>query len=429
MGGNAFAHASSGSAPTLHTPRMTPEKYAEFKAMYEKKLRDCLPDRKISILKEAPEKSSYGDLDFFVQSTETPIDWKALAKQLGAAGLIVHSNGKVQSCSLAVPMDGSSSPDLIVYKIEKTANKAPENVTMEDYAQLDFEVVPQELFEWHAFYASYGDMSGLLGHMVHNLGFTMCDRGLMLRLAALDAVYGMAHLNVPQKSGRLFLSRDPQQVLQFLGLSYDAYERGFETVDEFYEWLGQCTLLSKDSVKIKRDDASARQKEKRPLYSNFYNIWLPAHLGIEVNEQDDIGNTPSTPDNSVKRQDLLEKAVKFFDKRAEYEQMNAALIRTIESQSVDHLLRPMVIEHSGLVRAKVAEILRGFRRWVGFRDGSPCILSTPHSDDQTEMHNFLDDADKMVLRDEEGVSMWVKQHWEQVKQLERGRAETAARPV
>jgi hypothetical protein len=58
--------------------------------------------------------------------------------------------------------------------------EASTTVTDEEYAQIDIEKVKPELLEWHTFYSSYGDMLGLLGHIVTHLGFTVNDRGFWL---------------------------------------------------------------------------------------------------------------------------------------------------------------------------------------------------------------------------------------------------------
>ncbi|CZT21631.1 uncharacterized protein RCC_07496 [Ramularia collo-cygni] len=430
MGGNAFAHAVSGNTPTLYTPRVTPKKYDQLKQLYELKLRRHLPGRQVNILKEAPEKRDYGDLDFVIESAHEPVDWQILAGQIGAAGLIIHSSDKVQSCSVAVPMDGSASAGFTIYKLKHNLTGLSMEVTKEEYAQIDLGVVPKELFEWHSFYSSFGDMSGMLGHMVHNLGFTICDRGLMLRLAELEAAKDMTFVNIPDTCGKLFLSKDPQKLLDFLGLSYDTYQQGFDTADDLYRWLCQCRLLSKDSIKVKRDDANGRQKErKRPVYSTFFNDWLPAYLETSVNHTADPQLIPASSRYSSQRQDLALEAVAFFDKRTEYERMSTALVYKIKSQSVENLLKPIISQHSGLKEKKLAEVVRSFRRWVGFQGEIPYILNSPNEDEQSELYKFLGKEDTTKLRDEEGVGEWVKGNWEMIKALERERAKVSKSPV
>lgn len=78
----------------------------------------------------------------------------------------------------------------------------------------------------------YGDLNGLLGHIVTHLGFTITDRGLWLRMKELDAAKSIERANVADDLGKMFLSSDPGAVMRFLGLSEELWQAGFATLDE-----------------------------------------------------------------------------------------------------------------------------------------------------------------------------------------------------
>ncbi|KAI7573476.1 hypothetical protein KC346_g20309, partial [Hortaea werneckii] len=173
MGGNAFAlaFASAEASPRLPTPRMTPEVYHHLKVICTNRLCSCLPAcTKVATLTEAPEKSDYGDVDFIISyptiSASSAPYWPDLANAIGAAGFILHGP---KTASFAVPQDGSMHPErAVTYHLQSDgsqdlprSNQLSENL----YAQIDLELVEDELFDWHTFYASYGDMSSLLGHI------------------------------------------------------------------------------------------------------------------------------------------------------------------------------------------------------------------------------------------------------------------------
>ena len=266
MGGGAFAQVFAQGEPTLNVRRLSPKEYEHLKHLYLKKLQDYFPNGYVVSLVEAPEKVDYGDVDFLV-SLAAQADFMDMANHLGAAGVIYHSSVKSRNCTLGVPIDGSASTQTAVvyrpvyqnsYGSSTVRSGAP--LTIEEYAQIDIELVPPELQDWHLFYSSYGDMLGLLGHIVHNLGFTVSDRGFWLRMKELDYSKTGKHLNVAGSEGIVFLSSDPKQVMRFLGLSVGRYNAGFDTVDELFEWLGACRLLSAEAIKIKRDNAHERTR-------------------------------------------------------------------------------------------------------------------------------------------------------------------------
>ena len=157
MGGGAFAQAAAQGEPTLNTPRMSPQEYTSLKTIYLNKLQGYFEDGRVACLIEAPEKVSYGDMDIFV-ALDRRVDFIDMAKYLGATGIICHSGGQVQKCTLAVAKDNASNKRApVVYKHVQENNdrkaRASTTVTEEEYAQIDVEIVPSALLDWHSRFA------------------------------------------------------------------------------------------------------------------------------------------------------------------------------------------------------------------------------------------------------------------------------------
>ena len=432
MGGAAFARAAAEGHPTLSTPRMTPEQYAKLKSIYIEKLQKLFPTGEVACLLEAPEKTSYGDLDIFV-AIDQRVNFGDFANCLNAAGVICHSSGQVQKCSIAVPIDGGpNSKPAVVYKHvnDNSGRKTQPSATMteEAFAQIDIEIVEREVLGWHRFYSSYGDLAGLLGHSLHNLGFTVTDRGFWLRHPKLDWSKGKhgACVNIADKDGRILLSDDPKKVMEFLGLSVQVYEEGFITVNALYAWLEKCRLISPHAIKWKREKADVKRRElTRSLFSTFFNEYLPEHDFKEQFAALDIGD--DEPSSELKeavhtlRAKHLEEAIEFFEKQAEYEKMHNYLIVYIDNATAVELLKPILTEFSGKEGKNLNEITRAFRRHVAFDiDGQPYVLDTPHSDAESQLHCCLAE-DRESFKDPEGMREWVGKHWEELKALERQR--------
>lgn len=416
MGGGAFAKAAAEGQPTLTTRRMSSSEYRLLKIKTIPRLQDYFSGCAVSSLIEAPEKPDYGDIDFII-ATDQLVNNLDLAKRLGARGVICHSSndGKYQSCNLAVPIDGSKSEQPTVWY--KTSNKPSAHTTKEVFAQIDVAIIPPELFDWHLFYSSYGDMAGLLGKFVHYWGFTVTDKGLLLRLEELDEAKDTEYLTISDTSGKLFLSRDPDMVMRFLGLCPKKFHEGFTTMNQFYEWLGECRLLSQHTVRYgRRRPHEQNREEKRPIYANFLYEWLPAHFGLDPNDSEASG--AEEPDATARRRQLRDQALKVFGKQEEFTRMHSALTRFIGNQTAVHLLKPILIKHSGLKANKLTEPLRAFRRWVVFTNGRPQVASSPHSDEESQLYLWLG-ANGKSLENQEGTSEWVKEHWLELRGLER----------
>lgn len=419
MGGAAFAQASAAGEPTLSTPRMSPAVYQHLKSNYLAKLQQYFPNGKVVSLIEAPEKLDYGDIDFVV-AIDQQVDQVALAKYLGAAGFISRSTGGHQALTVAVARDGlpSATPVVIYHHVDSNAlgktRKAAETMSEQEYAQIDIEIIEPGLLEWHIFYSSYSDMAGLLGHIVTNLGFTISDVGLWLRLKELDDSKEVVNSGVADKDGYILLTRDPKLVMRFLDLSVEGFEAGFTTLEGLYSWLFKCRLLCAESLKIKRDNSHERRREAtRKIYSQFFFEWLPEHMNmdIEMNEQDQRNTV------QVLRQKFRDEAVTFFSKQDEFQNMQTTLVRKLRNAVAVNLLKPIIAEHSGLEGKKLTEVVRAFRRHVGFdTQNQPHVLQDPHTDAEAQLFRFLD-TNGEALKDPAAASSFVEAHWEDLKAL------------
>ncbi|KAK0934727.1 hypothetical protein LTR29_013658 [Friedmanniomyces endolithicus] len=438
MGGCAFAAASAHGEPTLNTPRLSQEDYARLKDTLKTSLHSFFgPKTKLDTLSEAPDKQDYGDIDFIVARDE-PTDWLALATSIGAAGLIAH-HPRMRSLAVPIADTGSTRPPVSYNPIppQKLKTSPMPATTIEQYAQIDIETVPTALYPWRTFYSSYGDLSSILGHILRPVGFKLSENGLYLRLKELEQAKSLLCHGIADHDGLLFLSCDPDKVMQFLGLSADRYEQGFATLDELYVWLGNCRgVCAELGWTRKQENASDRAKEKRTVFMRFLEEWVPAHFPSPPIDSDIDCNAAETPREvsiDKKRQETLEEAIAFFNVHAEYDIMHEALIRAISNSSAASLLRPIISLHSGRADKQLTEIARAFRRFTGVHSGGngrlePRILAVPHTDAECELWRLVDVVDvsgERVLRDWAMVSEFVKERWEEVRRLERNRVEAA----
>ena len=426
MGGGTFAQAAAPGEPTLNTPRMSPSEYTTVKTIYLSKLQGYLPHAKVACLTEAPEKAHYGDMDLLIAIDER-MNFVDLANRIGAVGIVCQSSGRVQKCSLAVRKDGAGSErSVVVYEhvhVNGGRTETFDNITTEEYAQVDIEIVSPELLEWYTFYSSYGDMAGLLGHIVHNLGFTVSDLGLWLRLKVLDLSKTVHSANVAGKDGMILLSSDPSLVMEFLGLSVEAYNAGFQTLNELYEWLGACRLLAVEAIKVKRDNAHELNREKkRTVYSNFLYEWLPAHTAVDANKDE----VKASFNLDEYREKYAQEAIAVFAKQKEYNIKHWALVDVVRNASASNLLKPLIAQHSGRSDKALVEILKAFRRYVAFHpNGEPYVCQTPHSDAESQLQFFLG-QDAVSLKNPQVTSEWIREHWEELRSLERRRVKIGA---
>ncbi|KAK3640494.1 hypothetical protein LTR56_011832 [Elasticomyces elasticus] len=432
MGGNAFLVSAAQDEPTLNTPRLSPADYSRLKTTCNSALQSFF-DREtlLDTLSEAPEKESYGDIDFLIARDER-VDWVALATAVGATGVVCHHQGM---CSLAIRKDGSRSErPPVIYKLN-SPNKPQKvipstTITTEEYAQVDVECVPTDLYAWRTFYSSFGDISSLLGQICRPLGFRTTSTGFWLRMRELDdakkwAAAGTLQLNIADKDGLLVLSSDPQQIMAFLKLDVVRYENGFNTLEEIFEWLGGCRMLELDAVTYGSTKSNVRQKGKRTIYTQFFDEWLPAHRPNTA-ASDNAVYDPAK--KNIVRAQLLNEALMFFKKQDEFEVMHDALVRVVNTALAAQLLRPIIALHSGKGDKGVTEIVRAFKRFVNVDGAMEMTVSeTAHRDDESTLWRLvvMGEDKEMMFRDPGAVSEFSKEHWDEIRVLERKRVELA----
>ena len=276
MGGNAF---SSGPSPLL-TPRLPPEIYFQIRDHYQCLLRALY--KRVSTPIEAPSKSSHGDIDILVSSdscTNPPSPETGVVAALVNAKRTFTTAGS-PTTSFAVPY-----PNL------------PDN-----YVQVDVHVCPPETFEWELFHQSHGDLWNLLGTTIRPVGLTANDHGLHLRIEEIEAS--------DRRKSLVFLTKEPEAVVSFLGLDVERYGKPFGSVEEMYGFVKECRFFDASRYGTNGLKANDRKRMKqREIYRRFVEEWVPVYCELP----EDVSTMTPT------RAEILEEALETFDKRDEFE--------------------------------------------------------------------------------------------------------------
>ena len=276
MGGRAF---TTNGPSSLSTPRMPPDIYFLLRDHYLQLLSSFYTQIATPI--EAPKKASYGDIDIIVslpKSTSTSAEF--LVKVLGAVRMITIPGSPLTSFALPYPN------------------------LQNNYIQLDLHLCPPKTFHWQLFHQSHGDLWNLLGTTIRPSGLTANDVGLHVRIEEIE--------DLDRKRALLFLTCDPDAVLDFLGLDTDAYKRPFESVESMYRYVCECRFFTDERyVRGERKANDRKRMAQRELYRAFIQDWLPenAHLVGQQKEKNAL----------ISRGSVLEESLNRFGKRKEYE--------------------------------------------------------------------------------------------------------------
>lgn len=438
MGGDAFKTAKDGQ-PAVETPRMSPEVYHALKAVYQNKLEQHYNN--VCVPVEAPWKESYGDLDFLVESSKADVKLSVVARNLMPVRL---EKANVNQCSIAVPQIASS----------------------DTYAQVDIRECQSGFLEWQAFHEAYGDMWSILGAVIRYHGLTVNDKGLHLRIKGGEdatAVEGNAAL-ISEKECLVLLSKEPDKVMQYLGLSSEKYNTGFQTEEELFTWIAHSALACREAIEYPRMIATDRQRyKKRPMFSRFMLEWAPEHLrvadddlppaqpstqlrrennsdfpdvvskpadshakGEQIEDTPVMASTQSTEEltdtdrSKAKKDDAQlktrESALSFFDKKAVFDQKLAVIVQKREDSEAKKIIVG-ILSACGVSEKGMKEAIRSLRRWVAADDKGLHLLPLGGPSD-LQTSNLA-----MLLKTKDSVNEkaleWIKANWETARHLER----------
>jgi hypothetical protein len=378
MGGQAFKNTSTASGKPITVPRLSPELYKTLCAQYQATL-ETLFERVVVPL-DVPWKTSHGDIDFLVGGIRLPTTknevWAATHDALKAE-LHLRNGGLT---NYAIPHPEISDAHVQVDVELCVGDGTPDSAS---------------LFNWTLFINGYGDLLQIIGVTHRSLGLTCNDRGLHVRVPEIEPYNKTQAL--------LFLTRDPKEAMEFYDFDYKKYQAGFENANDLFMWVANGRFFSNDIFgnRVEKSNDRARQA-KRPMYQRFVEDFMPAKPDVGA----DIGWT---------REGVLHDAITHFDKQKEY----AAMMEEHHLKTAEENLWKDVRAAIGVTSKSLPTILKGFRRWVIFKDGQPRTMSEPNLETPLVWSKFV------TAENKDDVLDWVSKNWEAVKTLEKARANTA----
>ena len=375
MGGLAFADTVAESGQPIVVPRLSRELYKQLSAHYQRALETIF--EKVVIPREAPGKADHGDIDYLVDGLRSPYTennvWDLICDLFKAEAHILRG--------------GSAS-----YAVQHPA-------TIGLYVQVDVELCvghgtsdSAELFEWTRFVKSDPDLLQIIGVSHRPLGLVCNDQGLHMRVQEIEPYN--------KKKALLFLTRSPEEALEFYGLDIAKYRTGFTNEEDLFDWACSGRFFAREIFQSRTEKHNDRARQtKRPMYRRFVEEYIPSH-----------------PDKGAckawTREEVLHEAIRIFGKQAGYDaMMEEHRLKTAEEELWKEIREAVPVQSNS-----IALILRGLRRWVAFENGHPFITTEPNLAEPLVWSKFVSPDTRDV------VLAWVKDNYGQVKSLEKARA-------
>ncbi|OBT38986.1 hypothetical protein VE00_10372 [Pseudogymnoascus sp. WSF 3629] len=264
MGGNIFTNR--------FTPRMPPSVYIPVRDRCHAILSQyythiCTP-------LEAPEKTSFGDIDILVHGplTSPPTPLKELGAALGAAAKFLPRTENPEA-NFAIPWPSESSLD------DETVS-TPDALEVRDgqnrFIQLDILALPTPTaFHFLSFTHAHSGLFTLLGPSLRQAGLILTPTSLSLRIPSIEA-----HR---RRGSTLPLTSNPSAILDFLGLERERYWTRFESVEGMFEYVASSRIFTTRAREEEEEEEKVkhrnRRNSKRPLFVRWKEEFLPRASG------------------------------------------------------------------------------------------------------------------------------------------------------
>lgn len=131
-----------------------------------------------------------------------------------------------------------------------------------DYDNFQVDLIPIRVSNWEVAkcFFSYDPKGNLMGKIAHSFGFKYGFEGL---------IYPMRNFN-GRISKDIVLSKDNHKIFDFLGLDYSVYEKGFDTMEEIFNFIINGKYFNSKKYDMENLTSIDRKRNrKRKSYQDF----------------------------------------------------------------------------------------------------------------------------------------------------------------
>ena len=161
-----------------------------------------------------------------------------------------------------------------LFRYSESYNNSP--VFSFDYKelQIDLVFVKNEHFKTALIYYNMSDLGNLMGRIAVKLGVRYGHFGLKYKLISETS---------DKILGEFILSKNPKEYFEFLGFDYERYLKGFETLEDVFEFVISSKYFDKEIFAYENLDHQNRTRNrKRESYRKFLEYIEPKTFGENI---------------------------------------------------------------------------------------------------------------------------------------------------
>ena len=227
MGGNVFK--------TYKTTRLDAKDYFDLTYDFDSIFFDNFNFCPV-LIKAYRKKESFGDADYLVDSSKLPENWIE----------------KLKDTFCLTPEQYSKNSNVI-------------SIGWRNF-QFDLIVTAHEDMIASEFYFSYNDFGNLIGRIGHKLGIKIGHKGTSIVIRHKE--------RADRRRNAIARSRLPVAALANIGLSLTRYAKGFDTLEEMFDYVASSKYFDREIYSLEHRSATSRIRDKKRATYNAFLKWV-----------------------------------------------------------------------------------------------------------------------------------------------------------
>jgi hypothetical protein len=134
-----------------------------------------------------------------------------------------------------------------------------------DYKELQIDLIATKAENWEIAKVFFGmsDLGNFMGKLYHKFGLKYGFDGLVYPYR-IDG----------KKMANIKVSKDPDKIFSFLGLSFDEWCQGFDTIEDVFAYVTKSKYFDPEAFSFKNLNAINKRRNKKRDNYNYFIKWL-----------------------------------------------------------------------------------------------------------------------------------------------------------
>tara|TARA_R110000796_G_scaffold248124_1_gene374525 strand:- start:5622 stop:6671 length:1050 start_codon:yes stop_codon:yes gene_type:complete len=211
--------------------------------------------------------------------------------------------------------------------------------------QVDFICVPSKDFDANYHYLAFNDLGNFIGRLAQSIGFKYGQEGLWVNY------YSDANTKT-----KIMVSKDYPKIFDFLGLDYQKWVEGFDTLEEIFDYAMSSSLFNPEMFQLKELNKINRERNiKRKSYMSFLEYIKDKSAHPEYNKNL-VSLTKESVINII-REGFPEANIDLRLAEIEYASARKKLVNTKFNGRI-------IMEKYGLEGKELGEVIKNFKDYI-----------------------------------------------------------------